>query len=129
MFSKLDSLGIGILGSFSVIPGISRTAAGLSYALFRGADRKHAFHWMILISIPAILMYILFDLIHIFNGAVNSVQFASVIGYLIAGVFSFIGAWIGVRAMEYLSVKTGFTGLAYYSWGTAMLLVILYLLT
>ena len=50
-----DSLIIGLVQGFAVIPGISRSGATISVALFLGINREVAGRFSFLLSIPAIL--------------------------------------------------------------------------
>jgi undecaprenyl-diphosphatase len=51
----LDALVIGVLQAAAIIPGVSRSGATLSGALFRRLDRDFAARFSFLLSIPAIL--------------------------------------------------------------------------
>jgi len=51
----LDALIIGIMQAFAIPPGISRSGATISGALFRKLDRDFAARFSFLMSIPAIL--------------------------------------------------------------------------
>ncbi|MCL2804537.1 MAG: undecaprenyl-diphosphate phosphatase [Treponema sp.] len=51
----LDALFIGILQAIAILPGISRSGATISGALFRKLDRDFAARFSFLLSIPAIL--------------------------------------------------------------------------
>lgn len=53
--SVLDAVFLGILQGVSIIPGISRSGAAISAALFRGLDRETAFRFAFLMGVPAIL--------------------------------------------------------------------------
>ncbi|MFW5828121.1 MAG: undecaprenyl-diphosphate phosphatase [Alkalispirochaeta sp.] len=51
----LDALILGIAQGFGVLPGISRSGATISVALYSGMDRRTAGEYSFLLSIPAIL--------------------------------------------------------------------------
>jgi len=51
----LDALIIGIMQAIAIPPGVSRSGATISGALFRGLDRDFAARFSFLMSIPAIL--------------------------------------------------------------------------
>jgi undecaprenyl-diphosphatase len=51
----VDALVLGIAQGFGVLPGISRSGATISVALYSGMDRKTAGEYSFLLSIPAIL--------------------------------------------------------------------------
>ncbi len=52
--SYRNSLYIGIAQAFAIIPGVSRSGATISMALFSGLDRKDAAKFSFLLGIPAI---------------------------------------------------------------------------
>lgn len=51
----MDALTLGIAQGFGVLPGISRSGATISVALYSGMDRRTAGEYSFLLSIPAIL--------------------------------------------------------------------------
>jgi len=53
--SWIDALFIGIMQAIAILPGISRSGATISGALFRKLDRDFAARFSFLLSIPAIL--------------------------------------------------------------------------
>lgn len=126
--SGWDSFAIGLFGAFSAFPGVSRGAAMNFYTSLRGADRGHALNWFLLLSVPALLLLILIDIINLFVLPLGSVTFLGFLGYLVSAVAAFVGGHLGVSLMRYLSVHTGYVGFAYYSWGVAMFSFVLYLI-
>ena len=58
--NALDALVIGVLQAVAIIPGVSRSGATISGALFRGLDRDFAARFSFLLSIPAILGALVF---------------------------------------------------------------------
>jgi len=127
--SGLDSLLIGICGLLSALPGISRVGTVLSVCSMRGADRQHALNWALLLSIPALLMLSLYDLISMFIVGTGVGSFIDIVGCLLAAIGAFIGSYLSISIMRNLTVRTGYSGFAYYSWGTALFTFILYLIT
>jgi len=57
----LDALFIGLMQAIAIPPGISRSGATISGALFRGLDRDFAARFSFLMSIPAILGALVFQ--------------------------------------------------------------------
>ena len=127
--SRFDGILLGIVSGFSVIPGLSRVAAGSSVALLRGAGRQNACTWVLLLSIPALVVIVVFDLIALLSSGFQMLAFASIPGYLLSALFAFVGGWCGIQLLRFLSVRSGYGGFAFYSWGVAMLALILYLIT
>ena len=60
--SLTDSIVIGLMQCFALIPGVSRSGATISAGLFRGLDRVAATRMSFFLSIPALLAAGLFEL-------------------------------------------------------------------
>jgi len=60
--NALDAVIIGVLQAVAIIPGVSRSGATISGALSRGLDRDFAARFSFLLSIPAILGALVFQL-------------------------------------------------------------------
>ena len=60
--SLKQAMSIGVFQALSVIPGVSRTGACLTIALFTGLTRKEALRFTFLLSIPAIFGAFVFEL-------------------------------------------------------------------
>lgn len=125
--SAFDGFLIGLLGSASAVTGISRIGIQTSVATMRGADKRHAANWALLLSIPMLLLQILLDIVAVFSTVSQGLS-AGFLGYFLTAVFSFFGAYAAVSIMKFLSVKTGFAAFSYYSWGCALFLFVLYLI-
>lgn len=121
----VDSLLMGTGAALGVLPGVSRMAGALSCATARGADNSHAFRWSVYLSIPAIVIMIIMDIVSLGTASAYSVHFWGLILSMI-GVIS--GVWLGYSLMRFLAVKAGFTLFSYYSWGAALFSLILYLM-
>lgn len=125
--SLLDSLLIGISGALSAFPGISRVGSATSVAYARGADRQNALTWALLLSIPALIALMGIDVLQMITniGAVNF--WGSFFCYILAAAGTYAGGYFSIMLMRFLTVRTGFSGFAYYSWGAALFTFILYL--
>lgn len=126
--SLFDSLLIGIAGAFSFLPGISRVGASASVALFRLADRQKAVNWAFLLSFPGLIVLACTDILSLISGIGVAPFFASIPGYLLAGIGAYISGFVSISAVKLLAVRSGFTGFAYYSWGMCLLTFLLYLI-
>ena len=58
-----DEIGLGIVQGFAILPGISRSGTTYTYLLARGFKKEDAFKMSFLISLPAVLAGIAFDLV------------------------------------------------------------------
>jgi undecaprenyl-diphosphatase len=126
--SSMDAWLVGIFSAVSVIPGFSRIGMGIAISQIRGADRKNALNWAYMLSIPALMLLIAGDLVTIIfsgQGIVFSTGFG---GYLLISIFAFVGSYLAVYLMRSLILLRGLLAFAYYSWGAALFLFILYLL-
>ena len=124
--SALDSLLIGLGGALGVVPGISRMGALISCGRIRGGDGRYTADIALLLCIPVLVILIGFDIYAIY--LVESVMsFGLLVYYFLAAAASCAGAYFGILLLRFLAVKTGFSGFAYYCWGTALLTFALYL--
>ena len=126
--SVLDSIVFGAMGALSVLPGVSRVGASLSYATIRGVDRQHAMSWSMLLSIPAMCIICIFDVVGIFGAVVFATGYTVIAGYIMAAMGAFIGAYLCLFFIRTIVSRLNFAGFAYYSWGAALLAIVLYLI-
>ena len=125
----IDGILAGVFYGLSVIPGISAIGSGLSVTIARGADKTHAYNWMLLLTIPAAVILCFFDLIAVFSSAGLAVTFLTILSYLLAMIGAFVAACFAIMLMRFLMHHIGNSGFAYYSWGIAMLIFMLYLIS
>ena len=128
LMTGLDGILFGIFSAFSCFPGISRIGCGMGYASIRGADRTHALSWALLLSIPALVLWIVFDIIQLFSFGIAAITFLSVLSYIFSGIFAFIGGFAGISLIRFIAEKSSFLGFSYYSFGIAMFTFVLYLI-
>ena len=125
--SSFDALLIGLCGALSAFPGISRIGGSLSCAIAKGADQVQAYNWVLILSIPAIVLLLIFDVIGIFFTGFGVITFISFLGYLLSALFAFVSAVVGIYFMRVLTKRSGITFIAFYSWGAAFLSFLLYM--
>lgn len=124
--SRLDGILVGCGGALGAVPGFSRIGCMLSAAAAGGLDRSYGLDIALLLSIPALLGSLVFDVIAVFF-AKTAITLVSVALYLLYAAIAFAGGWLSIVMMRYLSLKIGFTHFAYYSLGLALLSFIFYL--
>ena len=127
--SGLDGIAMGLVGTLSVLPGISRTGVIASYATFRGADSHHAANWAVLLAIPALIFSGCFDLFNIIGSGLSFLSYSTMFRYFLVVVSAFSGGYIGISFFKFIVNRSGFSGFAYYSFGIAIFTFILYLIT
>lgn len=127
--SGLDGIVMGVLGALSVLPGISRTGIISSYIAIRGADHEYTVNWAVILGIPAMIFLIIFDIVSLITIGFGAITFAILAGYIFAGVFAFVGCYVGISLLKMFLSQSGYSKFAYYSIGVALFSFILYLLT
>ena len=127
--SALDSILLGLCGALSVLPGFSRVGCSLSLAVARGADRSTALNWVLIISLPAVALLLVFDFISIFSVGIGVITFQIFIGYILSAIAAFAAACCGIYIMRFITLRSDISLFGYYCWGVAMLSFILYLMT
>ena len=126
--SLLDGLLMGLAGAFSVFPGISRMSTIHFAASARGADKSYALQFALYLSVPALIVMLVFDAVAIFGG-IEALSFLVLIKYALAMVAAYFGSTFAISLMRSLAVRTGYGGFAYYCWGMALISMIIYLTT
>lgn len=126
--SVFDSILFGVCGAMSTFPGLSRIGCMTAVAIGRGASRQNALNWAFLLSIPAIFALICFDFFEIITCAVSIPFWNSFLTYILSAIFAYVGGYLGIGFMKFLTVRVGFSGFSYYSWGAGLFTFLLYLL-
>ena len=125
--SQLDSILLGLAGYLGMVPGISRVGMISSVAIARGAGREQALNWSLLLSIPALICLIGFDIYGIMTVGLGSLSFAVLLQILLSAAAAYAGSYISIRFMRFMAVQVGFSAFSYYCWGAAMFCFIMYL--
>jgi undecaprenyl-diphosphatase len=114
----LDALLIGVMQAAAIVPGVSRSGATLSGAIFRRLDRDFAARFSFLLSIPAILGALVLQLKdQIDNTAIAGADAASIsAGAVIAGTLTAaIAGFFSVRLMLKIVREKSLWGFAAYT--------------
>jgi len=125
----LDALVIGVMQAVAIIPGVSRSGATLSGALSRRLDRDFAARFSFLLSIPAILGAMVFQLKDLVKGETAETAGAASAGVgaaaMIAGTLSAaVVGFFAVKLMLKIVREKSLWGFAIYT-GVIGLLVLL----
>lgn len=115
----LDSLLIGMAQVISIVPGISRSGSTISAALMRKIDRKTAYKFSFLLSIPAIIGASLLEF--------KEINFSQEpIGLIVIGVaVSALVGYFALKTVAKIVLSGNFHRFAYYCWllGIAVLIL------
>lgn len=125
--SRLDGVLLGMCAGLGVLPGVSRIAAGTTISALIGTDRKQAFHWCLLLSIPAFCFLIGFDVQSIIVSGAGIVSFGDFLQCAFSAAAAYFGAYAAIFTMRFIAVNSGFSGFAYYCWGAALFTFVLFL--
>ena len=127
--SAVEGALLGIGSGLSMLPGVSRIAGGVSVATACGADRQHSVNWALMLTVPALAFYMLVDVINMFVIGFAGFTFLAFLGYLVSAVVAYLSGYFSVLLLRFMADKAGFAGFAYYSWGAAVFMFVLYLIT
>ena len=118
-----DALVIGLVQGLAIIPGISRSGATISTALYLGLDRDLAGRFSFLLSIPAILGALVLGLDQ------ETFQNTIPLGIILAGSFcAALVGYIALRILMHLVRKGKLHRFAPYCWIVGVLALIIAIL-
>lgn len=127
--SGFDGILMGVLGCLCVFPGLSRTGMISSYTMLRGVSYKNVANWAFLLGIPAIIIFIIFDIVGIITVGAGIISFSVLIGYILSGIAAFCGGYIAISVFAAILNRAGLTYFTYYSIGLSLITFILYLIS
>lgn len=105
-----ELVSVGLFQSLSIIPGVSRSAASIVGGLVNGLTRIEAVEFSFLLAVPTMAAATGYDLLK------TGFSFSSheYLLLLIGSIFSFISAFLAVRAFTSFVAKNNFTIFAIY---------------
>ena len=127
--TALESVTIGVVSGLSALPGISRIGGCLSAATALGADRQNSTGWALLLSLPALVAYAVVDLIRLFIIGIPGFRFLILLGYIVSAGMAYVGGYLSVLLLRFIIEHRGMSSFAFYSWGMALFMFVLYLIT
>ncbi len=127
--SQLDGWILGVCSGICGLPGLSGIGLCVSAGLLRGFDREYILNISLQLSVFTLLAMTVMDAVTFLAAGFTGITLLVVIISLVAAALAFVGAYAGIMLVRYLAVRAGFSGFAYFTWGTAMLSFILYLIT
>lgn len=125
--SRLDGVLLGVFAGLGVLPGVSRIAGGSTISALSGADRRNAYHWCLLLGIPALCFLIGFDIQSIIVSGTGINSFGNFLQCVFSAAAAYFGAYASILMTRFLTVNSGFSGFAFYSWGAALFSFVLFL--
>lgn len=100
-----DAVVVGLAQSLALIPGVSRSGATITFALFRGFTRRDAARFSFLLSIPAVVLSGAYEMRHVFGesiGVSTPAVIAATLAAFVVGYWSiaFLLKWLGEHTMK-----------------------------
>lgn len=117
----LDALIIGTFQGLAIFPGISRSGATISGALYRGLDKETAAEYSFLLSVPAILGASLLEVVNLVRD--NHIG-GDWLFYLIGIVASAAAGIFAIQFFIKLLVKNRLRYFSLYCWLVGILVII-----
>ena len=102
---------IGIAQGLATMPGLSRSGTTIAACLLSGFNRKFAVKYSFIMSVPAVLGSLVFELSDLANISFTSTE---LIYYLIGMAVAAVVGYICIKAMLYVVRQKRFTGFAIY---------------
>ena len=100
-----DALVIGLMQAVAIIPGVSRSGATIAGALSRKINRDTAARFSFLLSIPAILGALLFQLMDLAQGQPDATTQAMPAGGTAIGAAAIIAGTLSAAVVGYFAVR------------------------
>lgn len=126
--SRVEGLLMGLGGAASVLPGISAIGTATSIGSVCGVERSYGLNMALLMNLAVTVGLIVFDVLAIVSGGVETLSFGIVLSYILSAAAAFLGTTLGIKVMRGLAGESGFAFFAYYCWGVALFTFILNLM-
>lgn len=121
-----DALTAGAVQILSVLPGLSRVALSLSVLLGRGLETSAAVEFAGLMGIPAFLGA---GIVQLLGASSGGESFASAPLLILGFALSALAGYFTLRVFTERMAERKPSGFAYWSWGAAILALILFLVS
>ena len=102
---------IGIAQGVATMPGLSRSGTTIAACLLSGFDRRFAVKYSFIMSIPAVLGSLVFELPELANVSFSN---SEIVYYLVGMVVAAVVGYICIKTMLYVVRQKKFTGFAIY---------------
>ncbi len=116
-----DALIVGLFQGFAIIPGISRSGATISSALFRELNRETAIRYSFLLSLPAILGATVLEGRELLSTGAENI---SVVPLALGTVVAFISGVFAIRTLIRVLNAGNLHYFAYYCWMAGSLVIL-----
>ena len=111
---------MGIFQGMAIMPGISRSGSTITSAMVQGVRRTESAEFSFLMSIPAILGSLVFELFDIGKTSINISAIALIFGF----IFSAISGYFAIKLMAKIIKKAKFALFGFYTFALSIFLVL-----
>ncbi len=119
---------VGIAQAAAIMPGISRSGSTVAAGLGLGLSRRTAFTFSFFLAIPAIMGAFVLQLWDLWTAGVGiEVINAVLLPLVLGGSTAFIVGWASLSMLERIIERARIEVFAYYCWGAAAIVGLLYL--
>lgn len=101
---------MGIFQGFAILPGVSRSGSTITSAMVLGVRRSESAEFSFLMSIPAILGSLVFELFDVGLANINMSVLSLVAGFAFSAVFGYLA----IKFMSKIIKKANFLGFGIY---------------
>jgi undecaprenyl-diphosphatase len=115
----IDSILVGVAQGVALIPGISRSGATISTQLLRGIDRRVAFEFSFLLSVPAVVGGFLLESHDLSLLIANVDVIAVIVGVVVASIVGYFSLRILLKTI----IRQRFHLFAFYCWVAGILVI------
>ncbi len=123
----VDGWILGGAAALGAVPGLSAVGMCMSAASVRGVDRRYALRYAWILLMVRLLVVIVYDALQV-AGTGLDLGWMEILKCLAGAAAAAGGAWLAVRMMLSHIKEKSITGFCYYSWGMALLCLVLYLM-
>jgi undecaprenyl-diphosphatase len=116
-----DGILIGIAQAIAILPGISRSGSTISAGMFLGVDKKTAFNFSFLLSLPAIFGAFLLQLKDALDMAI---QWSEILVYIPGMIAAFVSGYICLIILRRVVIAGKFAYFGIYTLIIAVLAII-----
>jgi len=120
----LDSLLIGVAQGTAIIPGISRSGLTIATALLRKVEKRSAFTYSFLLSVPAVIGATILESARVLASSELVMGGLDIVTMLFGVVVSMIVGYISLKLLQKLVMQEKFHLFAYYCWIAGIAIVI-----
>ena len=125
--AAVDGVLVGFGGTLGILPGMSALGGTLCVFLMRGFDPVFAVENSLLLTVPALAGCVLGDIIRMVSAGFGGFSLSTALSCLFAAGGTFAGAFFGILEIRRAAEKKEFSRFAYYCWGLALFMLIMYL--